>query len=342
MSFPNQFFPYQAQFGQNYQSYQGFPNGHPNHFHFHNSEMPNDFDQFSNQVNSSNHCDFSNQSGSNFDYSNSNHSNLNHKWTQNFHDSYSQAYFNDHIELKIREMQKETKKLLVNSVCKSSNNDSYIATSNNSYDESPIEPVNHDFTPNSHCSWDPNLFNSSPYTSQDQWVPTHNLKSHPSEPNLCDEWIQQPYEHLTLESFNDPNAPNPPTTDNERISRMERMIKMMEKIMEGMNMGNTTQIEAMNEQLEIDPYLLNSSNQIHSSDAILESPFSTPNESPFDLTISLESPSYDKNDDEYHSDSPHRYFNSKNEEMLSFGSIHYDEEENKGDSTMPDHVNFDV
>ena len=70
---------------------------------------------------------------------------------------------------------------------------------------------------------------------------------------------------------------------------------------------------------------------------------------PFDLTISLESPSYDMADHEYHSDSPHRCFNSKDEEMLSFGSnlyvTHNEVEENIGDSTMPDHfghVNFDV
>ena len=60
----------QSQFDQNYESYKGFSNGHPNQCHFHNCQEPNYVDQFANQVTSSNKCEYSNQWGSNFDYSN--------------------------------------------------------------------------------------------------------------------------------------------------------------------------------------------------------------------------------------------------------------------------------
>ena len=82
MSFPNQFFPYQAQFDHELSIISGdFLMGILIILISLILRMPNDFDQFSNRVNYSNQCDYSNQWGSNFDYSNSNHSNLNHKWT---------------------------------------------------------------------------------------------------------------------------------------------------------------------------------------------------------------------------------------------------------------------
>ena len=78
---------FQSQFDQNYQSYKGFSDGHPNQSLFHNCEEANYFDQFSNQVTSSNKCDYSNQWRSNFDYSN--HSN---QWTPNHLDQASNQF----------------------------------------------------------------------------------------------------------------------------------------------------------------------------------------------------------------------------------------------------------
>ena len=156
------------------------------------------------------------------------------------------------------------------------------------------------------------LFNLSPYTSQDWWIPTQNFESHSYEQNLCGKWTQQPCEFLTLESFNDPNAPNPPTTDNERIARMERMMKMMEKMMEEMNKGNKTQIEAMSGQLEINPYTLNFSNPIHSYNESNQSPLQPANPS---TTIDID-------DDHNNFGSTHQYINSDGEEILCFGSNH--------------------
>ena len=89
MSHPNHSFPKSMLFPlylifsiwgsiyQNYQSYQGFPNGHPNHSHFHNSESPMILTNFPifKIILPINMIFLINRDLINFDYSNSNMSN---------------------------------------------------------------------------------------------------------------------------------------------------------------------------------------------------------------------------------------------------------------------------
>ena len=157
---------FHSQFDQNYQSYLGFPNGHPNQCHFHNYQEPNYFDQSSYQFNASNQIDFSNQWESNYEHSNSNPSLIR---TQTFPSSYSQTHIDPRMEL-LKEIHRETLELqtLLNSMRHSSYNDSYVPTSIQSYDKSPPETIIPSpnvvtpITPSSYDTDDDHYYSDSP------------------------------------------------------------------------------------------------------------------------------------------------------------------------------------